>query len=330
MKNVTFIGIDVGNSDTKSQNTVFPSGYEGPFPSKPLMSEHYLFFDGKYYAPSADSMFYQKDKTTDERGIVLTLISIAKELICTYSKKEDGDKERIQERITATTQIALGAGLPVSHYKQTYVDNLIKYYTKYMGDGIEFEYDGYKFSFRMVLCKIYPQGGAAAACKENKITSIFNTYYVVDIGGYTVDVAQFQNGRPSKDCFSPELGVIIMFDRIAEKVNIDYDIMIDTDIIKTVLTGGTTILKEEVQDLIIAMAQKHANDIINALRQRKIMFDSHPVLFVGGGAILLKKYILDNPLIKKEATQFIMDSKANAKGYKRLVYADYQALAAQS
>lgn len=76
------------------------------------------------------------------------------------------------------------------------------------------------------------------------------------------------------------------------------------------------------------MSQKHANEVINALRQRKIMFDSHPVLFVGGGSILLKKYILDNPLIKKEATQFIMDPKANAKGYKRLVYADYSSTSA--
>lgn len=328
MKNITFLGVDVGNSDTKSSNTTFPSGYEGPYPTKPMLSEHYLYFNGKYYAPSVDSMLYQKDKTTDERGIILTLISIAKELISTYSKKEEGDSTKIQARIAATTQIALGAGLPVSHYKKALVDNLINYYSKYMGDGVEFEYDGYQFCFKMVFCRIYPQGGAAAACKENKITSIFNTYYVIDIGGYTVDVAQFQNGRPSKDCFSVELGAIVMFDKIAEKVSVDYDITIDQELIKTVLSGGATILPDEVKNLIFAMSQKHANEVINALRQRKIMFDSHPVLFVGGGSILLKKYILDNPLIKKEATQFIMDPKANAKGYKRLVYADYSSTSA--
>ena len=325
MKNIMFLGIDVGNSDTKSQNTVFPSGYEGPYPSKPMMSEHCLYFNGNYYSPSVDSMFYQKDKTADERGIVLTLISIAKEMISTFSKKEEGNRDRIQDRINGVTQIALGAGLPVSHYKKAYVDKLVDYYNEYMGNGIQFEYDDYKFHFQMVMCRIYPQGGAAAACKENKITSIYSTYYVVDIGGYTVDVAQFQNGHPCKDCFSVELGAIIMFDRIAEKVNNDHDIMVDHDTIKTVLNGGTTILDSEVKQLIFAMAQKHANEIINSLRQRKIMFDSHPVLFVGGGSILLKKYILENPLIKKDATQFIMDSKANAKGYKRLVYADYSA-----
>ena len=61
-----------------------------------------------------------------------------------------------------------------------------------------------------------------------------------------------------------------------------------------------------------------------ALRQQKIMFDSHPCLFVGGGSIQLMPYIIKNPLIKKETCLFIKDAKANAKGYARLIKAEME------
>lgn len=318
MEKLTILGIDLGNSDTKSQNTTYPSGYEGPFSSKPIIASDYLYFNGSYYSPSIERLYYQRDKTKDERGIVLTLISIAKELIFKFEKKYTSFND-IQNAISKITNIGLGVGLPVSHYNKTYIDNLINYYTQYMGDGICFEYNGYHFSFTMSICRVYPQGGAAAAHKDNRIAEKYNTYYVVDIGGYTIDVAQFKNGVPAKDRISLELGIITMYDNIAEKVFTNCDINVDHDAIEAVLNNENTILSEDAQLLIKELTTKHANNVLNALRQQKIMFDSHPCLFVGGGSIMLKNALLNNPMIRKEAVQFITDTRANAKGYARLL-----------
>lgn len=325
LKELKIFGIDLGNYDTKSQNTTIPSGYEGPFTSKPVMAAHYLELDGKYYTPSIDRLYYMRDKTNDERCIVLTLISIAREILLKFDKVENVSKEEIQEYISHITKIGLGAGLPVSHYKKAAIDNLIAYYEKYMKCGIDFTYDDYHFHFSLEICRIYPQGGAAAACKANKIALQYNTYYVIDIGGYTIDVAQFKNGCPEKDRISLEMGIITLYDNIVNKVFANCDINIDYDAIEAVLNNENTILAEEVKAIIREMTNNHANTILNALRQQKIMFDSHPCLFVGGGSILLKASLLRNPMIKKDAVQFISDTRANAKGYARLLKSELSA-----
>lgn len=319
-----YLGIDVGNAFTKSQNTTFCSGFEGPYSEKPLFANDYLYFDNKYYVPSSvDIMYYQKDKTTDETGIILTLISIAKELIEVFSKKEGDDRDKIQSRITETKNISLGAGLPVGYYTKAYVEKLLYYYNKYMANGISFSYDDYDFSFTMDLCKIYPQGYAATLVKENRLKELYNSYYVIDIGGYTIDVARFVDGTPADAGFSLEMGMIVMYDNIVSKVSSEFDIDLDYNTIKTVLTGGKTVLDTEVISYIFSLAKAHANSIINKLAQKGVKFSSYPSLFAGGGSLLLKKAISDNALLSKSKIQFITDPRANAKGYAKLIRADF-------
>lgn len=314
-----YLGIDVGNSDTKSANTTFVSGYEGPFTNKPLMANHVLSYNGKYYAPSINQLYYLKDKTSDERALILTLISIAKELISRFEKKENATHEMIQSYIDTVKVIGLGVGLPVSHYKATYIDNLITYYTSYMGNGIHFEYDNYSFQFEMKLCEVYPQGGAAVFGKSCRISKEYKYFYVCDIGGYTLDVCLFMNGVPCKDRISLDMGIIIMYDEIISRVSMDCDIDIDYNIIKDVLNNEKTVLKPDAVAIIHEMTEKHANNIVNALKQKKIMLDSYPTIFFGGGSNLLKPFLLANPLISKETSCFISDTRANAKGYERLI-----------
>ena len=110
-----------------------------------------------------------------------------------------------------------------------------------------------------------------------------------------------------------------MYDDIISRVGMDFDIDIDYNTIQSVLNAEKTILKPEAVSIIQEMTAKHASNIINALRQKKIMFDSYPAIFCGGGANLLKPFIVANPLISKETTCFISDTRANAKGYERLI-----------
>lgn len=57
-------------------------------------------------------------------------------------------------------------------------------------------------------------------------------------------------------------------------------------------------------------------DLLSALRERQLELKSGPVIFVGGGSILLRKQIqksgkVSNPL-------FVEDIRANARGYEVL------------
>ncbi len=325
--NMTIIGIDVGNFDTKSQHTTLPSGFEGPYMTKPILERECICLNGQYYFLTTDRLYYAQDKTQDERCIVLTLFSIAKEILYKIIKSPDlaysnpSDHAAIQEQIKKISHIALGAGLPIAHYRKNDVQNLIDYYQKYMSDGITFEYNDFQFSFSMDICKIYPQGGAAAASISSSVLTQYRTYYIFDIGGYTLDIAQFVEGIPQKDFHSFEMGIITLYDDIIEKVFRDCDITLTYNLIEDVLCGRAHVIQNVVVNIIMDMAKRHADKIIAALRQAKVAFTSYPCIFVGGGSIVLKKYILSNALIRRDIVHFVADTKANAKGYAKLLRA---------
>lgn len=320
MKDKFYLGIDVGNAFTKSQNTTCYSGYDGPSTIASLMAKHSLFLDGKYYFPSTcEFLPYMRDKTLDERALVLTLISAATEMIFQFAKKENGDKEAIQHRISEVKHISLGVGLPIADYKKQNVEQLKNYYMKHMGEGINFVYDDYDFSFVLDNCEVYPQGYSATLLKDNTVKEYGGTYYVVDIGGFTVDVAHFDQGQIAKDGFSLNEGIIVLYDKIIQDVDRQFDRTLTYNLIKAIIDGRKTVLEQEVIDYVYAATREHANMIVKTLRQKRVALDSNPCLFVGGGSALLKKYICENPGIDKNKVQFIVDSTANAKGYAKLI-----------
>lgn len=318
-KNPLFLtGIDVGNYDTKSPHTTTPSGYEGPYTEKQLLAKEWLCLDGKYYVVTSERLYYMADKTQDERCLVLTLISIAKEILYKITKDTE-DHDAVQEKISRIDRIALGAGLPIAHYRKSDVKKLTDYYTKHMGNGIAFDFNEYHFQFTLEAVRIYPQGGAAAASIGGSVLSEYRTYYIFDIGGYTLDIAQFVDGKPTKDMHSLELGIITLYDSIIDKVYKDYDMTVDYSLIEDVLSERAHVLPDNVVEVILDMTNRHATKIISAMRQAKIAFTSYPCIFVGGGSIVLKKYILSNSQIRRDIVHFVSDTRANAKGYARML-----------
>lgn len=322
---LAIIGIDVGNFDTKSQHTTIPSGYNGPYMTRPLLERECICLNGQYYALSSDRLYYTQDKTQDERCIVLSLFSIAKEILYKITKSKDvsneetADHDVVQENISRISHISLGVGLPIAHYRKNDVQKLIAYYNHYMAGGISFDYNEFHFSFTMDVCKVYPQGGAAAASISSSILTKYRTYYIFDLGGYTFDIARFIDGMPQKDVHSLELGIIILYDNIIERVFKDCDISIDYNAIEDVLCDRAHVLESDVVEIVIDMAKRHADKIISALRQAKVAFTSYSCIFVGGGSIVLKKYLMSHPLIRREIIHFIGDTRANAKGYAKLL-----------
>lgn len=314
------LGIDVGNYDTKSQHTTAPSGFEGPTPEKPLLASEYLEVDGKYYIPTTERFAYEKDKTRSDRCLILTLFSIAKEIYFSVSKsRENLSHEEVQMLINNVKEIALGVGLPPEHYTKARIDELTTYYKKFLRNGIRFVWNDYEFNITMKACRVYPQGGSAATEPENIFRVKYPAYFVIDIGGYTVDIIKFKDNQINGKWTSKEEGVLIMFDDIISKVQMNFDITLDNTLLEDILLGKETILPKEVLSFIYESVQKHSNSIIDIARQLGVKFKAYPVLFGGGGSLLLHDFILNNNLINQNATIFLSDPCANAKGYGRLL-----------
>ena len=60
----------------------------------------------------------------------------------------------------------------------------------------------------------------------------------------------------------------------------------------------------------------HAQDILNQLRELQVDLRSNPAVFIGGGSILLRPFLINSPLVAK--ADFVESPNANALGYEML------------
>ena len=316
------IGVDVGNSDTKTENTTTPSGFSvrGLLP---YGADDYIKFGKNYYIPDEEARFpYKKDKTVDDNMFILTLFAIAKEAIYDISKNLGVDsKDVIQRKIDDLNVINLGIGLPPAHCS-TLGKKSVAYYIDHFGDGVSFSYKGLKFDIRLGRCSFFPQDWAAIVTyktNDESVTKKFASFYAVDIGGYTVDVVPIMNHRPvATRCVSLEMGVLRMFSEMSKILEQDYGKTVRPDIIETVLRDEPTILPEEVQDRIKRGAGEWSDDIIRSLVEADVLFDSYPVVFIGGGSQTFKPYIEKNQSV--QVCEFIPGANINAAGYTKLLF----------
>ena len=294
------IGIDNGNANTKTVHTTFTSGITR-HDLKPPMADELIKFQDKYYTLSSKRNTYTRDKTKNENCFVLTLFAIAREVL------EDGKYEPEMD-------IDLAVGLPPEHYSLL-KDKFAKYF-KDFGEHIEFEYNEKYFSINIKSVMVFPQAFSAIVSKPSNLKNYSRTY-IVDIGGYTTDVLLLANGKPDLSyCRSLELGIITMNNTIKGRVSTAYDLQIDEEHIYDVLTDKPTILNDEVKNFIREEAEKHAENILDNLREQGIDLKANPAIFAGGGSLLLKPYLEGST--KTQLVEFLPDVSANAVGYQLL------------
>lgn len=330
-KNIT-IGLDVGNYDTKTQNTDTPSGFS-VYNELPYGTSTYILWNGKYYIPSEHRFSYVKDKTENENAFILSLFGISAEIL-NEAKRVNNIKENalkkdekknsvigIQGEIATVNSVNLGIGLPPTHCsilgKKT-----VEYYEENFKDGISYIYNGYQFSYGLNFVKYYPQDFAAVltyAPQDREDSAIsFPTYYAVDIGGWTVDVVTIINNRVTMEmCDSKPLGILAMYDKIIRDVELSCGKRLDTIEVECILQGRKTLLKDDVKKEVKRGAEEWYKKIMNELRQFGVDLESSPVIFMGGGSLVFKDFIEHDPDIVKY--EFIDNPHANAKGYEILV-----------
>ena len=207
------ISVDHGNRSIKTPAFLFTSGVIVS-DSKFGIKSDYIFWGGKYYTLTEKRISYMRDKTEDERFYVLTLFAIAYEL----------ERQNVEETLDPI-DITLLVGLPPAHYGQLHRRFEDYFFRK--REIVDFEYNDRCYSIRINKVVSYTQALAAAVTRYGDLKN-HAVSYVIDIGGFTVDVLKLRKGRPDLEVMeSFEQGIITLYNKIMSQCNAQFDRLLE-------------------------------------------------------------------------------------------------------
>ena len=129
-----------------------------------------------------------------------------------------------------------------------------------------------------------------------------------------MDYLLLRGGRPDLSvCDSLERGVITLYNMIISRVNSEYDILLEDADVDSMIQGEHTDYEKPVIRMVQEMTKTYVDDLLGTLRERGLDLKTGCVVFIGGGAMLLRKYLESSDKVGKSV--FIEDICANAKGY---------------
>lgn len=306
------ISVDTGNRYIKTEHAYFTAGLVRHGSTPPAVnSVDTIRYKGQYYSLTNARDSYRRDKTADEAYLVLTMAAIAKELI--YSGVQRGD--------LVSENIVLAMGLPIAHLQR-----MKKSYAEYFMNNhfpLDFEYNGTQFHITVDDVHVWPQGYSAAIIDRDsyKEAAEYDRAYIIDIGGYTTDVSMLFKGKPDMHyCESIDAGVIHLLNRIKSDVQSECGIELDDIAAETLLRGGKASKNNPVLMKVSEKARReYTDEIIRSLRERGIDFATSFLIFMGGGALLMKPDI--ESAVNHNMIYFIPNINANAVGYVELTKA---------
>lgn len=294
------VPVDHGNQNMKTENAVFTSGLIES-DCKPVLGD-YLYYKNKYYSLTEQRIPYMRDKTQDDRFFILTLFAIAIE-----AEKQGATSEN------NVLQVSLPIGLPPKHFGMLYQ----KFQDYFFSRGTQhFTYKSRHYEVHIENVATYPQDYAASMTIYPKLKE-YNRVVIADLGGFTFDYLLLRNGNPDLAvCDSLEKGIITLRNKIISRINSEYDVLLEGSDIDCIIKDGKTDYEDEVVRTIKEMTRTYVEDLLGDLRERGIDLKGVCIVFIGGGALLLRDYLEKSGKVGR--CIFIEDVCANAKGYKIL------------
>ena len=294
------IGVDHGNKQIKTVHCdPFVSGLQQSS-TKPF-GTNILKYQGNYYTLSSERIPFRRDKTEDDRFFILTLFAVANELEFRGCSKNE------------LRHVQLAVGLPPAHFGS----QAEKFAAYFRGRGVvEFEYQEREYAVSIDRADCFPQAYAAAATMLHTLLDDPKVV-ILDIGGFTADYLLMRNGKADlTSCDSLENGVILLYNKIRSKGNAELDLLLDESDVDAILTGKQAQYPKAAIQLVERLAQEFVNDLFSTLRERMLDLRYCKVVFVGGGAILLRRQIQASG--KVGTPIFVTDINANAAGFEYL------------
>lgn len=296
-----YVGVDNGYGNTKNDKEVIQSGVK-KLPNKPPIDTHVVEYNGDYYAVGGQKMDIQKSKTSNENTLILTMAMIA---------------EKLKRLGVSIADIRLGLGLPLTRMGAEKND-FLEYFLR--NRRLNFKYEGKSYSVYIISVDVFPQGYAAIV---DRLDTFGTSTVVVDVGSWTIDILPITEGQPDlAKCKSLSLGTITAMQDINEALRQRFGEEADEAIIKDVMINGTSNINQEYLQIIQSGLIGYVEDIMNQLRSLKFNMVLTNIIFIGGGASIIKHF-------SKELgsnTTIIEDVNINAKGYEDIMRHKYKAV----
>lgn len=320
------IAVDTGNRFIKTAHAApFSAGLNRHLNTPPIVATDTLFYNGNYYSFAETQGYHRQDKTIDDYYFILTLAAIAREIVMKDAMKktpigttvnfESALREATKNKAEFTENIFLSVGLPPRDVKAL-GQKLKDYYMK-SGDPLHFTYNGIKFHVNISDVCVSPQGFAAIFPNDMfaRVTSVPQAY-IIDIGGYTTDIARIANKKIDTSYYeSLDYGVIHLYNEVANIVGQNHQKNINGILIEAILRGES-IGDSAVEETVRMAADNYAKKIVAALRDKGIDLDLSLPVLVGGGVQLMRQSL--EAAIGKREVYVIPDIRANAIGYEVL------------
>ncbi|MSS64860.1 ParM/StbA family protein [Velocimicrobium porci] len=287
------IALDHGWSSIKGEH-IFMENLVTPVDYTPLTNNGLLEYRGRKYIIGQGRMGKQATKTENDNYFLLTLAGIAKEL--SY------------QRIEKTTHVELYAGVPLTMFGAER-----KAFREYLWhkEQLSFTFEGVHYCFYLDKVKIYAQCYAAIANRMGDM----NRLRCVDLGSWTMDVLSVKDKVPmDKDAYTYEVGLITAFERIKKEGLPKVHCEIPEEDITDYIKGNITSVNDEFIPIIEKGLQEYADNVEAKLREIKVDLKHENIIYVGGGASVMKKF----GRTKGMNIQYVTDVKANAIGYRYL------------
>ena len=247
-------------------------------------------------------MDIQKSKTSNENTLILTMAMIA---------------EKLKRLGVSIADIRLGLGLPLTRMGAEKND-FLEYFLR--NRRLNFKYEGKSYSVYIISVDVFPQGYAAVV---DRLDTFGTSTVVVDVGSWTIDILPITEGQPDlAKCKSLSLGTITAMQDINEALRQRFGEEADEAIIKDVMINGTSNINQEYLQIIQSGLIGYVEDIMNQLRSLKFNMVLTNIIFIGGGASIIKHF-------SKELgsnTTIIEDVNINAKGYEDIMRHKYKAV----
>lgn len=293
MDNIEVIGFDHGWSSCKTSNFTFVSGVR-EITTEPAIFENVLEYDHKYYKIGGERLKVKDTKVEDDNYYLLTLAGIAKEL---------------KHRGKRSATILLAVGLPLTRFGAEKND-FIRYLSRSKNVKFVFEQTEYNIVIEKVV--VYPQCYGAVVDKLNRFPE---KEIAIDLGSWTLDVMPIINKDPDESmCVTFQEGVITCIQQINKECVRQLNGEIDEIQIEQFLIDGGGNIPPKYQQIIESEVRRYCNEIFNHIRELGYNLELIPMIFVGGGAGILRRF----GGIEQENVQFIENVKANAIGFEKL------------
>ena len=107
--------------------------------------------------------------------------------------------------------------------------------------------------------------------------------------------------------------MITLYNKVISRINSEHDILLEDSDVDRIIREEKTDYGAQIQKTVREMTRTYVDDLLGTLRERGIDLKTGCVVFIGGGALLLREYLEHSEKIGR--CVFIEDIRANAKGY---------------